>query len=117
MDYKNKEKEEIWRLNEETGLCSNSVGSLCYDGHGTVWGTTENGLFNISVSKVYTQFSDQDGLRGQVNTVLVNRDRLFAGTLQGLFVRENERFRRMELINQACRQLARPTACSSTTTR
>ena len=102
----NKEKEEIWRLNEETGLCSNSVGSLCYDEHGTVWGTTENGLFNISVSKVYTQFSDQDGLRGQVNTVLVNRDRLFAGTLQGLFVRENERFRRMELINQACRQLA-----------
>lgn len=98
-------REKIWQLDESTGLCSNSVVALCYDGKGTVWGATENGLFNFSTSKVYTQFSELDGLKGQVNTVLQSQDRLFVGTLQGLYVREGDKFSRLPQINQSCQQL------------
>lgn len=101
-----KQHEVLWQLDENTGLCSNSVVALCYDGRGTVWGATENGLFNLSTTKVYTQFSESNGLKGQVNTVMTSQDTLFVGTLQGLYVREGDTFHRMEGIKQSCRQLA-----------
>ena len=101
----NRMREKIWQMDESTGLCSNSVVALCYDGKGTVWGATENGLFNFSTSKVYTHFTEQDGLKGQVNAALLSEDRLFVGTLQGLFVREAETFSRLPQITQSCQEL------------
>lgn len=101
----NRMREKIWQIDESTGLCSNSVVALCYDGKGTVWGATENGLFYFSTSKVYTRFTELDGLKGQVNTVLMSQDRLFVGTLQGLYVREEDKFHRLPQINQSCQQL------------
>ena len=98
-------RQKIWQLDESTGLCSNSVVALCYDGHGTVWGATENGLFNLSSSKVFTQFSELDGLKGQVNATLLSKEGLLVGTLQGLYLREGDNFRRMPVINQSCRDM------------
>jgi len=98
---------ELYRVCADDGLCSDNVSALSYDGKGTVWGTSDNGIFRISISPVITQFSHTDGLSGQVCSILCSGKKLFAGTLQGLFIKnEYERyFKRCEGLDLACWQL------------
>ena len=95
----------VWRLNTENGLCSNSITQLAYDGKGTVWGATDNGVFCLSVSEIYTHFSENEGLRGQIACLAKWDGKLMVGTFQGLFQLEGQRFRQVEGVNQACWQL------------
>lgn len=97
---------EVWSVNEEKGLCSNSINMIDYDGKGTVWGATDNGIFCISVSEVYTYFGQNEGLHGQVTCIAEAEGRLFVGTLQGLYYLKDGRFEKLDAINQACWQLA-----------
>ncbi len=96
---------KVWEINEEKGLCSNSVTTIDYDGKGTVWGATDNGLFRISTTEIYTQFGEAEGLRGQVTCIAEAKGRLFVGTLQGLFWLEGDHFVKLPGMNQACWQL------------
>ena len=61
---------EIWRVTVDNGLCSNSITRLSYDGKGTVWGATDNGVFRMSVQENYTRFGEKEGLRGQVSCIV-----------------------------------------------
>ena len=103
---------KVWEINEEKGLCSNSITTIDYDGKGTVWGATDNGLFRISISEIYTQFGELEGLHGQVTDIAEAEGRLFVGTLQGLFWLEGDHFVKLPGIDQACWEL-RPTVRGS----
>ena len=112
------EENEVWSLNEEKGLCSNSINMIDYDGKGTVWGATDNGIFSISLSEVYTYFGQNEGLHGQVTCISETDDKLYVGTLQGLYQLKGDRFEKLEEINQACWQLgetARKNVIAATT--
>lgn len=97
---------EQFSLSNETGLCSSNINAIAYDGNYTLWGATDNGVFRMSTSTIYTRFDEHDGLMGQVTTVMYHKDKLYVGTLQGLFVRNGSTFERIEDIHQACWQLA-----------
>ena len=97
---------EIWRVNIENGLCSNSITKLAYDGKGTVWGATDNGVFHISVSEIYTHFTEKEGLRGQISCLAKCGPSLMVGTFQGLYRLEGQRFHQVNKINHACWQMA-----------
>lgn len=94
-----------YTITEANGLCSNNINFMTYDGHGIVWGATDNGLFAVSVPSVYSRFTAQEGLRGEVTSILNVDERLFVGTLEGLFVREGTTFRQFDEIHHACWQL------------
>ncbi len=95
-----------YTLTTDDGLCSNSITDLSYDGKGSLWGATDNGLFVIHLSPVYSHYSESDGLYGQVTSILKVGDGLCVGTLQGLFLLgANDRFERVEGMAQACWQL------------
>lgn len=96
---------EVWRINVENGLCSNSITKLAYDGKGTVWGATDNGVFCISTSEVYTHFTEKEGLRGQISCIEMCGPTLMVGTFQGLFRLEGQRFIPVEQIHHACWQM------------
>ncbi|MBQ0024629.1 MAG: hypothetical protein KBT00_02755 [Bacteroidales bacterium] len=97
----------LYGLTTDDGLCSNTVNDLSYDGRGSVWGATDNGLFVVNLVPVYTHYSATDGLDGQVTCILKNGP-LYVGTLQGLFrLDENDRFQPVKEISLACWQLAR----------
>jgi len=96
---------KVWEINEEKGLCSNNVKMIDYDGKGTVWGATDNGLFCISISEIYTKFASLEGLHGQVMCIGEAYSRLFAGGLQGLFYQDGDRFVRMSEVELACWQM------------
>lgn len=93
----------IFSLDRERGLCSNSVNALKYDGKGTLWGVTDNGVFQIYVHSVYSRYDESDGLYGRVNAILNYQGRLYVGSLQGLFVQTDDgSFKRIEEIALAC---------------
>ena len=97
---------EVWRINVDNGLCSNSITKLAYDGKGTVWGATDNGVFSISVSEIYTHFTEKEGLRGQISCIAMCGPDLMVGTFQGLYRLEGQRFVLVKQISHACWQMA-----------
>lgn len=101
----NAQGEEVWRINVENGLCSNSITKLAYDGKGTVWGATDNGVFSVSVSEIYTRFTEKEGFRGQISCLEMCGPTLMLGTFQGLFRLEGQRFVQVPQINHACWQM------------
>ena len=96
---------EVWRVNVDNGLCSNSITKLDYDGKGTVWGATDNGVFSLSVSEIYTHFTEKEGLRGQISCIALCGNDLMVGTFQGLFRLDGQRFIPVGQINHACWQI------------
>ena len=97
---------EVWRVNVDNGLCSNSITKLAYDGKGTVWGATDNGVFSLSVTEIYTHFTEKEGLRGQISCIALCGSDLMVGTFQGLFRLEGQRFVPAGQISHACWQIA-----------
>ena len=100
-----KEGRQLYHLDEDYGLCNNNVYRIAYDGHGLLWGATDKGLFSISLPSIYSRFTDVEGLRGEVMSIQVVDDVLFAGTLNGLFRRVGQRFEPVAGIHHACWQL------------
>ena len=101
----NAQGQEIWRINVEDGLCSDSITKLAYDGKGTVWGATDNGVFCVSISEIYTHFTEKEGLRGQISCIEMCGPTLMVGTFQGLFRLEGQRFIPVGQIYHACWQM------------
>lgn len=93
----------IFTLTADDGLCSNSVTSISYDSRGSLWGVTDNGVFQICIAAPYSRYGASDGLVGQVTSILRVDSTLFVGTLQGLF-RQNESagFDKVQGIDLAC---------------
>lgn len=96
---------QLYRLDEEYGLCNNNVNHIAYDGHGLLWGATDRGLFAISLPSIYSRFTEVEGLKGEVMDIEVVDDVLFAGTLNGLFRCVGQRFVPVAGIRNACWQL------------
>ena len=100
---------EVWRVNVDNGLCSNSITKLAYDGKGTVWGATDNGVFSLSLSEIYTHFTEKEGLRGQISCIGMCGPTLMVGTFQGLYRLDGQRFSQAGNITHACWQMAQGT--------
>ena len=93
---------ELYRITEQNGLCSNNVAHISYDGHGLLWGATDNGLFAVAVVSAYSQFSPNEGLRGEVLAIQEFNGKMFVGTLSGLFYRNGMGFERIADVKHAC---------------
>ncbi len=97
---------ELYHITEENGLCSNNVSHIAYNGHGQLWGATDNGIFTIAIPSTYSHFTSSEGLHGEVLSLAKSRKTLYAGTLSGLYQLNNKKFVRVGNINHACWQLA-----------
>ena len=45
---------ELYTITETNGLCTNNVVYIAYDGHGRLWGSTENGIFSIAIPSAFS---------------------------------------------------------------
>lgn len=98
--------QELFRIKEENGLCSNAVAHITYDEHGTLWGATDNGVFCIAFPSIYTHFTALEGLRGEVTAIYRLGRELYVGTLSGLYRLSGKRFVEVPSVRHACWQLA-----------
>ena len=99
--------QELFRITEENGLSSNNVSHITYDRHGMLWAATDNGISAIAFPSVYTHFTKHEGLRGEVASIEMLGQHIYAGTLSGLFRLEGKRFVPVGNITHACWQLVR----------
>ena len=95
----------LCNVTEQNGLCSNNVNAIAYDGHGTLWGATDNGVFAMAVPSAYSRFTASEGLRGEALAIRRFGGKLLVGTLNGLFLQQGQTFKRFEEISHACWQL------------
>ena len=95
----------LFQITEENGLCSNNITHIAYNGHGMLWGATDNGIFAIAIPSVYTHFGQNEGLRGEVLSIAILDRQLYVGTLNGLFIRQGKQFEPVGNITHACWQL------------
>ena len=96
---------ELFRITDHNGLCSNNVSHIDYNRHGLLWGATDNGLFCIGFPSIYSHFTGFEGLHGEVMTLRHFNGRLYAGTQNGLFRLDNDEFVPVNGISHACWQL------------
>ena len=93
---------EIYALNEDNGLCNNNVSWIDYDGHGLVWGVTDNGVFAVEIPSIYSRFTSYEGLKGDVTAIDVFMGRKYVGTSTGLFRQVGRCMEMVPGINHAC---------------
>ncbi len=103
VDANNK---EVFRITENNGLCSNNISHITYNRHGIIWGATDNGVFAIGFPSIYTHFTKNEGLRGEVLAMAQMGNHIYAGTLSGLYVQHGMTFEQTQ-ITHACWQLVR----------
>ena len=105
--FQYKDGKEIFRITENNGLCSNNVKFVTYDGHGLIWGATDNGIFSIGFPSVYTHLTANEGLRGEVLALTKYQGEMYAGTQYGLFHMKGKSFVQIPEISYACWQLGK----------
>ena len=96
---------DLYTITEDNGLCSNQVSYVAYDGHGVLWGTTENGIFSIELPSAYSYFLPKDGLTGRVHAITAFNGKIYVGDTNGLFVVDKRRYKHMADINNVCWEL------------
>lgn len=92
-------------ITEDNGLCSNAINKLAYNGKGILWGATNNGLFCIAVPTTYTHATAQEGLRGEVLSIIFHEGTLYVGTANGLFFMDGKFFRQVADMTHPCWQM------------
>jgi len=95
----------IYKITEANGLCSNNVTHITYNGNGILWGATDNGIFSIAIPSVYSHFTPNEGLRGEVLSIARLDGDLYVGTLNGVYRMQGDGFVQVNEMTLACWQL------------
>lgn len=96
---------ELYTITEANGLCTNSVVYINYDGHGKLWGATDNGIFSIAIPSAFSRFTRNEGLTEEVLSIAVFNGKKYVGTIGGLFRQEGKKFVNVGIGNHSCWQL------------
>lgn len=104
VNYSNQQTKESKWLTEREGLCSNHVNKMAYDQRGSIWGATDNGIFQLNVPSFFSYFDSHDGLQGEILSICHHGSFLYVGTSQGLFIYnpDTDQFDAIPLIKQSC---------------
>jgi len=94
-------------ISTESGLCSSSINDIAFDGISTVWGATENGVFRLSVGNPFTFFRTNEGLKGEICSILPTGGTVYVGTMSGIYVLEDNHFVNMSALERACWMLSK----------
>ena len=93
----NSKSEEDTNITTINGLCSNNINGICIDNIGNIWGATDNGVFVLKYPTAYGKFTPDEGLHGEVKSIVEYKDFIYVGTNQGLFkVNSNSTVQRIE---------------------
>lgn len=85
------------KISQENTLLNNTVLDLFLDGSGNIWAGLDYGISSIDLNSAFRSYQDNQGEIGSVYASFQERNNLYLGTNQGLYVRNsNEGFRLIE---------------------
>ena len=94
-------------ITDVNGICSNDVSYADYDGHGLLWCATGKGIFAVQIPAAISHFSAKEGLGGAVLSIESLNGVVYAGTDEGLYRQEGQRFLKVSEVPHACWELKR----------
>ena len=97
---------ELYTVTEANGLCTNNVTYIAYDGHGQLWGATDDGIFSMAIPSAFSHFTRNEGLTGEAMSIEIFEGRKYIGTNHGLFRQDGRKFSKVMGVNYACWDLA-----------
>lgn len=86
-------------LNQEKGLSNNTVLSLYEDQKNNLWLGLDNGINLVNSASAFKEYVDVNGQIGSVYTSAIKGDLLYLGTNQGLFVKNRQKEKGFQLID------------------
>ena len=95
----------LYNITEKNGLSTNKIMWINYDGHGRIWGATENGIFTLAIPSAFTHFTENEGLMGEVMSITEFHHQKYVGTNLGLFRLTGNIFQKLEGVNYTCWEL------------
>ena len=95
----------IYHLSESNGLCSDNIYQIAYNGHGLLWGATDNGIFVTAIPTAYTRYPQESGLHNGVQSLAMLNGVVYAGTLGGVYRQTTHAFEQVNKMTHACWQL------------
>ena len=98
----NDKGQDLYSITEKNGLPTNNVTWVSYNGHGVLWGSTENGIFSIGIPSAYSHFADNEGLKGDVFSIEEYENQKYVGTVNGLYRMEGMSFVNVGNIRHVC---------------
>ena len=102
----NEQGRKLYDITEDNGLATNNISWVSYNGHGVLWGATENGVFSLGIPSVFTHFADKEGLKGDVLSIIEFGHTKYVGTVNGLYRQEGMSFVNVGGVSHACWALA-----------
>lgn len=84
----NSNQEIVCKIDQSRGLGNNTVLSLFEDSFGNVWLGLNHGINNVNFSTSLRVYNDDLGVLGTVYVSLMDKDLLYLGTNQGLFIKD-----------------------------
>lgn len=100
-----KDGSTICHLTEENGLCDNNVRNISYDGHGTLWGATDKGIFALAIPSKYSQLTAIQGLKGDITDIEELDSTIFVSTTKGVYKYDKDNLTPVQGITHNCIQL------------
>ncbi|MCK9159533.1 MAG: HAMP domain-containing histidine kinase [Bacteroidaceae bacterium] len=96
--------QELSFLSEKNGLCSNCVNAIAVNKKGCIWGATNAGVFQVRKPSFYSRYTSNEGLKGEVLSMIRYQKKLYVGTYQGIFLFNvnAQQFMQLPHISQAC---------------
>ena len=76
-----------------------------YDNRGGVWSLSERGICYTTYNSAYSYLGEEQGLEGEVLSLLAAENNLYAGTTKGLYVYRDDSFVPVSPINLSCWQI------------
>ncbi|OJJ22483.1 hypothetical protein BKI52_07320 [marine bacterium AO1-C] len=89
----NEQNELLWCLNEANGLPSSTVYGIYQDRHQNIWACMEMGITQIYQNAPLGVFKKTDGLKGVINALAYLDGKLYAATMNGVYVYSRERMK------------------------
>jgi len=93
---------ELYTITEANGLCTNNVDYIVYDGHGQLWGATDDGVFSLAIPSAYSRFTRNEGLTGEAMSIEEYQGGKYVGTSRGLFRMKGRSFEQVPGVGYAC---------------
>ncbi len=79
---------KIREITKEDGIPMNQVIDIALDDHKGIWLIHSIGISRVESSSLYTLFDERSNLEGRVNQVIRHQGKLYAATLNGMFMLE-----------------------------
>jgi len=75
-------------INRENGLYDNQVNSFLVDRANSLWAAFSNGLARIETPSAYSYFGYNNGIKGQVTSIVRYKKSLYVSTSEGVYIQK-----------------------------